>query len=86
MKPNLIEIYCKYLFFQRNGNFTLTPSLEAFHLTHWGWVLHPLDHLMMWWSWWVIKMVMVNKVVRVVFMIAMVVTLMRGMEYSQLLS
>ena len=33
------------LLFKRDRNFALVPGLEALHLTCWGWVLHPLDHL-----------------------------------------
>ena len=33
------------LLLKRNGNFALVPRLETLHLTYWGGVLHPLDHL-----------------------------------------
>ena len=54
------------LFFQRNRNFALRPWLEAFHLTHWGGVLHPLDHLV----------VVVLMVVRVVMLVSVAMVLM----------
>ena len=33
------------LLLERDRNFALVPRLEALHLTRWGRVLHPLDHL-----------------------------------------